>query len=99
MNDPGTPFLADQCRKNENSTVLAAVRLLQELRCVMGPKVVRSRAVLKHTVTDVNWLPTSLVIVTPNHAEIQRRYCDGYKEGDELPLIDGILFEVDRIPL
>lgn len=57
------------------------------------------RVTLRPTVTDVHLLPSSLVIVTANEAEIQRLFCAGWREGSPLPTVPGIKFELHREPI
>lgn len=57
------------------------------------------RVTLTYAVVDVNSLPSSLVIVQPNEAEIKRLFCAGWKEGDAIPSAPGIRFEINRDPI
>lgn len=60
------------------------------------PAGVSFRTTLGFTVTNVNALPSSLVIVTPNEAKIRADFCHGWKEGDPLPVVPGVTFTVNK---
>lgn len=57
---------------------------------------VRLKTRLIFTVTDVNKLPEPFVVRTANDKAIRDTYCTGYKEGDPLPEVDGILFSIEK---
>jgi hypothetical protein len=88
---------AERARIAEASAKLAA----QRVAIVAPTKLAQTsfRVTLKHTVEDVQSLPSSLVIVTANEAEIRRLYCAGWKEGDPVPSVPGVRFTIDRQPI
>ena len=60
------------------------------------PAGVALRISLYPTVTDVNKLPDQFVTKTPKLREIIATFCQGYKDGDPIPQLDGVTFEVRR---
>lgn len=82
----------------EQARVATAATQLAQTRAVVAPKPagIHYRTTLKHQVTDVTRLPSNLVIVTPNDAEIRRLFVTGWKEGDALPTVPGITFTIDK---
>ncbi len=88
---------AERARIADASAKLAA----QRVAIVAPTKLAQTsfRVTLKHQVTDAQSLPSSLVIVTANEAEIRRLYCAGWKEGDPVPSVPGVRFTIDRQPI
>lgn len=54
------------------------------------------RVVLEMEVSDVNLLPNQFVTKTPKVADIKRAFCQGWKEGDALPVCPGVTFKPGR---
>lgn len=51
---------------------------------------------LIHRVESVALLPEPFVTKTANDAAIRATYCSGWKEGDPIPTVPGVRFEVDK---
>ena len=85
----------------EQARIAAAATALASTRAVVAPKPqgIHYRTTLKFDVIDVTRLPANLVIVTPNDAEIRRVFTTGWKEGDAIPTVPGIVFTVDKQPV
>lgn len=47
-------------------------------------------------IQDIDALPAEFVIRTPNKAAIQEKFCRGWKDGDPLPTLPGVIFTVER---
>lgn len=54
------------------------------------------RTTLTFTVENVNKLPDVFVEKTAKIAAIRATFCNGWKEGEPLPVLDGVKFEVKR---
>lgn len=65
------------------------------------PKVagLKFRTTLKIKSIDIKLLPSPFVIRTPDDALIRKTYCVGWKDGDPIPEVDGVVFEVNRMPI
>jgi len=74
---------------------------LQHAPAVVAPKPagVSFRALLVATVTDASKLPDIFVDRVPKMKAIRAALCDGWKDGDPLPVLDGVKFEVSRTPV
>jgi hypothetical protein len=103
--DDGFGDLAAEVEQEDMAAQQAAIAVkatqLAQTRAVVAPKPegIHYRTTLKHAVTDVHRLPSNLVIITPNDAEIRRLFVTGWKEGDALPTVPGITFTVDKQPI
>lgn len=60
------------------------------------PAGISFRVTLVAVVTDVALLPDAFVERTPKLAAIRATYCSGWKEGQALPVVPGVRFEVQR---
>ncbi len=82
----------------ETAKALAA---LEQAPAVVAPKPVgvSIRVLLVATVEDVNKLPPEFVTKTANMAALQAKYCAGFKDGDPVPEVAGVRFEVSRAPV
>jgi len=60
------------------------------------PQGVAMRATLKIASVDVAKLPEPFVTRTANMAGLRATFCNGYKDGDPLPVCAGVVFEVER---
>jgi hypothetical protein len=63
------------------------------------PAGVNFRVMLVATVTDIEKLAPEFVVKTANMGAIRARYCVGFKDGDALPEVAGVKFEVSRAPV
>ncbi len=81
--------------KTETEKAIEAVRYAPVV-AARAPVGVAFRARLVHKVTDVNKLPDSLVIRTPNDKGIRALFCEQWKDGAPLPVVPGVEFTVDR---
>ncbi len=79
----------------------AALAALESAPAVVAPKPagVSMRVLLVATVTDINKLPEQYIVKTANMAAIRARFCQGFKDGDPLPVCEGVKFEVSRSPV
>lgn len=64
-----------------------------------APAGIHYRIYLKWQLVDVNKLPDAFLIKQANNAEINRTFCVGYKEGDPIPEVPGLAFEVIKQPI
>lgn len=48
------------------------------------------------TVEDAKKLPVEFQVVTANEPLIRAKFCVGYKEGDPVPTLPGVVFKVDQ---
>lgn len=78
-----------------------AIETLTHAPAVVAPRPagVAFRTVLVATVTDVNKLPDCFVVKTANLAAIRATFCSKWSEGQALPVLDGVKFEMDRQPV
>lgn len=60
------------------------------------PQGVAMRATLKIASVDVAKLPEPFITKTANMAGIRATFCNGWKDGDALPVCPGVTFEVER---
>ncbi len=60
------------------------------------PTGVRYKVTLKAVVEDVNKLPDCFVTKIANLRGIQSTFCAGWKEGQPLPVLAGVRFEIER---
>lgn len=79
----------------------AAIAVLEQAPAVIAPKPagVSMRVLLVATVVDVNLLPPQFVEKTAKMAAIRAAYCAGYVDGQPLPVLAGVKFEVSRTPI
>ncbi len=57
------------------------------------------RTTLKMTVTDVNLLPETFVTKVANEKALRAVYCSPWKEGQVIPEVPGVKFEINREPV
>jgi hypothetical protein len=48
---------------------------------------------------DVNKLPDPFVVKTANQQAIRATYVTGWRDGDPIPEVPGVVFEVERMPV
>ena len=84
--------------KTETELAIERVRFAAPV-VAAKPTGVTFRTRLIHRVVDIKLLPESFVIRTEDTKAIRAVFCDGYKEGDALPVCAGIEFTVDRTPV
>lgn len=63
------------------------------------PVGVAIRVSLRHKVDKIADLPDAFVIKTANDAGIRATFCNGYKDGEPLPVCPGVTFWVERTPV
>lgn len=78
-----------------------AIEALVHAPAVVAPKPagVAFRVTLVPTVTDPAKLPDIFVERVPKLAAIRSTYCTSWKEGQPIPVCDGVEFRVDRTPV
>ncbi len=78
-----------------------AIQAIQSAPAVVAakPSGVRFRVLLVATVTDISKLPDQFIEKTAKMAAIRATYCNGYKDGDPLPVVPGVKFEISRSPV
>ncbi len=74
---------------------------LEAAPAVVAPKPagVSMRVLLVATVVDIEKLPAQFVTKTANMTAIRAKHCAGWKDGDPLPVCEGVKFEVSRTPV
>lgn len=60
------------------------------------PSGITFRVSLAAVVVDVNALPVEFVTREPKLRALQATFCSGWREGQELPVVPGVRFEVKR---
>lgn len=62
------------------------------------PKVegIRMRSSLVFEVTDTSKLPDDLIVRLPDNGKIRARFCQLWREGDPVPEVAGLKFNIDR---
>ncbi len=63
------------------------------------PAGVTMKVTLVATVIDPNKLPDVFVERVPKTDAIRKLYCVGWKDGQAIPVLDGVKFEVSRVPV
>lgn len=66
---------------------------------VAAPVGVRWNCTLRIKEVDVKKLPEPFVIRTADMVAIRKLYCQGWKEGDPVPEVAGVTFEIDKQPV
>ncbi len=68
---------------------------------VVAPKVAGLvfRSSLKIASIDINVLPESFIIMTPNETLLRATYVTGWKEGAPIPVCPGVVFEIVKTPV
>lgn len=66
---------------------------------VERPRGVAFRVRLRHVVTNVKELPEPFVIKSANDMAIRAAFCNGFREGEPLPICAGVRFEIERTPV
>jgi len=86
---------APQAQKTETEKKIEAIKYAP---VVYAPIVegVRFKTVLIPTVEDISKVPDCFVIKTVNYQAIKTTFCTGYKEGQPLPVCNGVKFEAKR---
>lgn len=85
-------------KQAEAAKLAQASVALQQTRTVVAPpkpQGISFRKLLKFEVTDVQKLPTHLVVVTANDAAIRAQFVTGWKDGDPVPTHAGLRFTVE----
>lgn len=79
----------------------AAIANLASARAVVAPKPagISYRTTLKASVLDVEKLPRAFQTILANNEAIRKAHCVGWKEGDPIPVVPGIRFEVEKTPV
>lgn len=81
--------------KTETEKAIEAVKFAPA-PVMAKPTGVAFKVRLIHRVENVALLPESFVVRTPNDKAIRAVFCDGYKEGEPLPVCAGVRFEIDK---
>ena len=81
--------------KTETQKAIEAIRYTPVV-AASKPAGITFRVSLVAVVVDVNLLPEPFIEKTPKLRAIQATYCSGWKEGQELPVLPGVRFEVKR---
>jgi hypothetical protein len=66
---------------------------------VVRPAGVTMRVTLTATVVDASKLPDVFVDRVPKLAAIRATFCNSWKEGQAMPVLEGVRFEVSRVPV
>lgn len=97
----GADLAVEAAQAEQQKVAAQAVVVAQAPRVIVqaAPVGIHYRTTLRHVVSDVRKLPAALTIVSPNDAEIRRLYCQGWKEGDPVPNVPGVVFTQDKQPI
>lgn len=57
------------------------------------------RVSLRIAKIDVDKLPEPFILRTADEALIRKTFCVGWKDGDTLPVVDGVTFGIDKMPV
>lgn len=76
-----------------------AIILAAPVAVMAKPAGITFRTVLKMKVVDVSKLRSPYSYLVANEPLIRTNYCTGYKDGDPLPVLDGVRFIVDKQPV
>lgn len=66
---------------------------------VVKPSGLAFKCSLRIASVDVNKLPDVFVIKTANQMAIRSTYVTGWRDGDPIPEVPGVTFEIDRMPV
>lgn len=66
---------------------------------VAKPAGIAFRVSLRHKVEKIADVPDTFIIKTVNDAGIRATFCNGYKEGEPLPVCPGVTFWVEKTPI
>lgn len=93
--EPGEPPPVEVAAKTETEK---AIDLVRHAPVVAPPKLagVAFRVTLVPSVTDINKVPDIFVVKTLKLQAVLSTFCTKYKDGDPLPVCDGIEFTVKR---
>ncbi len=93
--DDAPPAPVEPAQKTETEKQIEAI---QHAPVVAAPKPagVSYRVVLIHKVESVAKLPDIFVIKTANDAAIRSTYCSGFREGEPIPVVPGVVFTVQK---
>ncbi len=81
--------------KTETEKAIEAVKYAPAV-VAQKPSGIRYKVTLKPVVVDVNKLPDMFVTKIANLRGIISTFCAGWKDGQPLPVLDGVKFEIDR---
>jgi len=81
--------------KTETEKMIEAVKYAPA-KTEAAPKGISFRVSLYPHVEDVNKLPDQFVTKTAKLRDIHSAFCTGFKDGDPIPKLDGVRFEVRR---
>lgn len=85
--------------KTEIEKKIEDLQFGQQLSKPEAPSGIHYRTYLKWEVVDVNQVPDVFIVREINRAEINRVLCNGYKDGDPIPNVPGLKFEVVKQPI
>ena len=93
--DDAPPAVVEPPPKTETEKQIEAI---QHTPVVAAPKPagVSYRVVLIHKVESVAKLPEPFVIRSANDAALRATYCAGWREGEPLPVVPGVVFTVQK---
>lgn len=92
------PDFDEPAPKSEVEKQLDAVKFAP-VAVAAKPQGVTFRCTLRIASVQVSALPDNFVLRTADEGAIRRLYCVGWKEGQPLPVVPGVTFSIDRMPV
>lgn len=89
---PATPPQKTETEKQIDAVKYAPAPVIEK------PTGIAFRISLRHRVDRIDDLPETFVVKTVNDTLIRSTFCNGYKEGEPLPVCPGVTFYVEKTP-
>ena len=89
----------DDLPKTEIEKKIEDLQFGQKVATAAAPAGVHFRTNLVWTVEDINKVPDAFVTRQENRSAINRTFCVGWKDGDPVPQVPGLRFEINRQPI
>lgn len=85
-------------QKTETEIAIEAVKFAPA-PVAAKPAGISFKVTLRIASVDVAKLPEPFVIKTPDQMKLRATFCTGWRDGDPVPVVDGVTFEVERTPV